>query len=265
MLMDKVEPLDIYFHIGKQIKLEEEFVDNLIEEMEEKKIGLVIFDSLRSVHNADENSSKEMQEVMDQIKRITRKGITVLFTHHNRKKNKFVKGKDESGEDSRGSSAINAAIHGHISCDEEDKDDGKYLVIYQPKLKAKEKLKPFRIQIENYKENKKMKFKYCGDYQSEENELNKATELLTSIFDKEPNGLTIKEINQMGVGSETTVRNAIRMLEVRGRIHSKTRKEAKDLGLPVRSISGKHNQKFYFSIKSDLYPIEEENLGLDNL
>jgi hypothetical protein len=29
MLMDKVEPLDIYFHIGKQIKLEEEFVDNL--------------------------------------------------------------------------------------------------------------------------------------------------------------------------------------------------------------------------------------------
>jgi len=85
MLLEDDGPLPIHFHIGKQIRLNEKFVQQLINEARSKGIRMIVFDSLRSVHDADENSSQEMQKVMNELKRITAAGITVLFTHHNRK------------------------------------------------------------------------------------------------------------------------------------------------------------------------------------
>jgi hypothetical protein len=258
MLMDNPEELPIYFHIGKQIKLTENFVTQLIEEAQKKSIGVIIFDSLRSVHDADENSSKEMQLIMDQLKRITRTGITVLFTHHNRKKAKFNKNKDDSsGEESRGSSAINAGIHGHLSCDEEERDGVKYLVIHQPKLKADEKLKPFVVRIEHDKDNKKMRFIYEGEHQSQEKEFNRTMESLLHIFEETAEGLSLKDFMEMGIGAETTVRLSLKMLVAQGRILAKTYTQVQANKLTIRASGGKHNEKFYFNIKDEVEPAQE--------
>lgn len=259
MLIDEPESLPIYFHIGKQIKLNEAFVDKLIAESKQKNIGFIIFDSLRSVHDADENSSKEMQMIMDQLKKITREGITVLFTHHNRKKSRFG-GKDESGEDSRGSSAINGAVHGHISCEEDERSDGKYLVISQPKLKATEKLKPFELKIEHSRENNKMRFPYVGDFNAKENINSKSKEKIKNVILESSEWLSLKDLVAMEVVGPTTIKSALGILESEMVIKSKNRKEAVRLCLPVRSKNGAHNEKLYFRFTEDGYQEVQETI-----
>ena len=259
MLMDEPESLPVYFHIGKQIKLTETFVDELITEAKDKHIGFIIFDSLRSVHDADENSSKEMQMIMDQLKKITREGITVLFTHHNRKKSRYG-GKDESGEDSRGSSAINGAVHGHISCDEDERNDGKYLVISQPKLKATEKLKPFELKIEHDRENNKMRFLYVGDFNAKESMSSKSKEKIKNLILESNDWLSGKDLVATEVAGATTVKTALNLLEKDMTIQSKTRKEVTKLGLPARSKDGAHNEKLYFRFSDDGYQDIQETI-----
>jgi hypothetical protein len=53
--------LPLYFHIQKEIKLTDEYVEALLEEAREKKVTFMMFDSLRTMHNAKENDSSEMQ------------------------------------------------------------------------------------------------------------------------------------------------------------------------------------------------------------
>lgn len=258
MLMKEIEPLPIYFHINKEIRIKEEFIDALIKEAQEKKVGLIIFDSLRSVHDADENSSQAMQEVMNQLKKITNHGITVLFTHHNRKKSRNG-GNDEGGsEETRGSSVINASIQGHLAIEEVEREEGKYLVIYQPKLKAGAKIAPFEVKVTNDIENKKMTFVYEGEHKAREKILSQARSALFGVYEESKEWLSIKDLVALGIGGETTVRNANRMLEMEKLIQSKSRKEAGLARLPMRSQEGQHNEKVYFRITSQPEENEED-------
>lgn len=246
MLMEEPADLPIYLHIGKQIKITEEFVTELIMEAQLKSIGLMIFDSLRSVHEADENSSQEMQKIMDQLKRISRAGITVLFTHHNRKKPYGGGSKDESGEESRGSSAINAAIHGHLSCEESKHDEQTYLVIRQQKLKADKKLDPFEIRIEHDKTKAKMSFIYDGKYKDHERLETKTKQAIEQFIEKSPSWVGVKDLIDAKLGGGTIVRAALKMLERGGIVRSLKRKEVEQKGLPVANKEGNHNEKLYF-------------------
>jgi putative DNA primase/helicase len=63
--------------------------------------GLVIFDSLKRFHRADENSSTEMSVVMERFLALRDAGATVLLLHH--------AGKDEKNK-FRGSEEIGAAV-----------------------------------------------------------------------------------------------------------------------------------------------------------
>lgn len=246
MLMEEPADLPIYFHIGKQIKITEEFVTELIAEAQLKSIGLMIFDSLRSVHEADENSSQEMQKIMDQLKQISRAGITVLFTHHNRKKPYGGGSKDESGEESRGSSAINAAIHGHLSCEESKHDEQTYLVIRQQKLKADKKLDPFEIRIEHDKTKAKMSFIYDGKYKDHERLETKTKQAIEQFIEKSPSWVGVKDLIDAKLGGGTIVRAALKMLERGGIVQSLERKEVKQKGLPTANNEGNHNERLYF-------------------
>ena len=116
--------MPIFYRVAQGSKLDSEtFVDKLIAEAKDKQIGVIMFDSLRSMHVLDENSSKDMQVVMDKLKKIARENITVVFTHHHRKKGMFSKNDDADA--SRGSSAINAAIRGHLSLEEIEREGGE--------------------------------------------------------------------------------------------------------------------------------------------
>lgn len=146
LLMTQDFDLPIHFHVQKEIKItDESTVKQLLEHAEALDAGLVIFDSLRSVHLAEENSSTEMQDVMEKFKVFNRGGMTVLFTHHNRKGNS--ERRSGGAEDSRGSTSINAAVHGHLSIEPRDENGDTMLIITQQKLKCAAKIPPFKVKV----------------------------------------------------------------------------------------------------------------------
>jgi RecA-family ATPase len=161
----KIQPdLNVFYRVSRGDKLQTDYVDYLIAEAKKLGVGVIFFDSLRAMHDEDENSSMAMQRVMDLFKKITREGITVIFTHHN-KKNTGLSYKSSDAEAIRGSTAINAAISGHISLEEKNKADEKLLIVKHLKSKIGEKLQPFLIKITI---DDGVRFYYAGNYNPRE-------------------------------------------------------------------------------------------------
>ena len=230
-LLGITEPtLDIYFRVAQGAKLEKEFVEKIIEECKALNIGIIMFDSLRAVHDADENDSTTMQGVMDQLKHISRSGITVVVTHHHRKKSMFQKG--DNAEASRGSSAINAALSGHISLDEEDRESGKYLIVRHLKSKAGAKLEPFELKIEVAPGS--VGFVYDGDHESQTKQIDRAKGTILSMLTGDA-WMTIKELTGADTGSKTVIRAALKLLEAEKQVESTTRGELEGQGKKLSS------------------------------
>lgn len=232
----------IYFSTQNQIKLDNETVDEIISMAKARGIGFIIFDSLRSIHDAEENSATEMQKVMDQIKKITNSGITILFTHHNRKKG-FFKNSNSDSEDSRGSTAINAAVHSHLSLEPKKEDGKEYLIVRQAKLKGAKKMEPFRLLINLNKEGNP--FIYEGEYSL--NSHSKIIEKIISLLEaQEGKGISIKSLIAANIIGEHTLRKVLKEMESVKSISSKIWSKVKEEGLPVVSEGTIHNEKFFF-------------------
>ena len=210
MLADEFVGLPIFFHVLEGIKLTDAYVTKLLAEAESKGITMIIFDSLRSVHDKEENSSQEMQSVIDQLKKFTQKGLTVIFTHHNRKKPPFGGNKND-GEETRGSSAINAAVHGHLSLYAQSEKGETFIVARQQKLKADEKINPFELLVSS----SPWGFIY-RPHKDEEREESKVTERVTDALGAEDTWLSVEDLVSLGVGGTSTVRSALRDLVSQG-------------------------------------------------
>jgi hypothetical protein len=141
------ENLNVSFYTQKGIKVNETMIEALLLRAREDNIGVIMFDSFRTIHDADENQSGEIQKIMNELKKLTREGITILMTHHHRKGMAgSSRNRSQTMDDARGSTAISAALHGHISCEEKEIDGVKRIVIHQHKLKADEKMPSFQIE-----------------------------------------------------------------------------------------------------------------------
>lgn len=245
-MIEEVSELGVHFLVGSGFKIDEGAIEKILIEAQSRNVTFVIFDSLRSIHTANENDSGEMQEILDHFKKLTKEGITVLFTHHNRKKAYGKSNNEEQGEDSRGSTAINAGVHGHISCEEKIKEDGKYILISQRKLKCDEKMKPFLVKIDADKTNNKMSFNYIGEFDAKEETLRKNKEYALRFIEKSGKWVSKKEIAVFLGVSETTIAKALQELEKEGLVHSKTKKELDQENIPTNDPDAKHNAKFYF-------------------
>jgi hypothetical protein len=231
--------IEVYLRIAEGAKLEDVYITQLIAEAKALKIGVIMFDSLRAVHDSEENDSTEMQKVLDKLKAIAREGITVIFTHHHRKKGPFEKG--DSPEMSRGSSAINAAISGHLSFEEEERDSGKYVIVRHLKSKAGEKMAPFELKIE--KKGEELTFAYSGDFKSTEKKLVNAKDSV--VRELEGGGWkTAKDFISLGIASKNVVRVALQVLVKEGVIMSMTRRDAIDRKMDVGG-TGKSNELVY--------------------
>lgn len=257
-MIDEVTELGIHFMVGSGFKIDNETIQDVLFEARKRNVTFVVFDSLRSIHSSNENDSGEMQGILDCFKDLTREGITVLFTHHNRKK-PFGKHKDDFGEESRGSTAINAGVHGHISCEEIFKDDGKYLLISQRKLKCDKKMDPFSVKINIDKETNKMNFDYSGTYDAKEETFRKNKELTLSIIGSNDEWLCKKDI-AISIGiKESTLSKVLQELEKERLVISKTKKELEEDNVKIDAPGTKHNAKFYFrKDKSDFLKIAED-------
>lgn len=245
MLVAVADDIPVFLHVEEGLKLTDKVVNALLVEIKAKGIRFVIFDSLRSIHSADENSSNEMQTVMDQLKRITREGVTVLVTHHNRKRARQPGAvKDDLGEEARGSSAINAALHGHLSCEPLDKDGIRYLIISQRKLKGAKKLSPFMVRVEEG--NGRFGLTYQGEYKPAEDAMEKAKQAILSQLDTSDRWLSVKDFFALDVAGQRTIRDALRMLTDAGAIQAKIRSDLERLKASITDSEGKHNEKLYF-------------------
>lgn len=226
------ENLEIFFRTAQGSKLDTGFCKSLITECKTDGITVVMFDSLRAMHDADENSSTAMQPILDNMKMMTREGITVVFTHHHKKKNPFDRG--DTSESSRGSSAINAAISGHISLEEVEKDEGRFLVVRHLKSKVTQKLEPFEIKI-NVSDGK-VGFTHTGVHQDTVHLAKQASEAVYEELRKDSTWMSVKDFTDRKVAQERYARLALTALVKLGLAQKCTRaqleKDRPDLQLP---------------------------------
>ena len=237
--------LPIYFRVANGAKLHKTYVEEIIAECKEKHIRVVMFDSLRSIHEASENDSTEMQKVMEFLKILGREDITVIFTHHHKKKQAFQKAGNADSESSRGSSGINAAINGHISLEERIGDDGlSYIVVSHLKAKDTEKIPPFEIRV--VKEGGKIKFEYAGEQSNGEKqrEMSKA-KLLIHFQNKPSEWCSLKDVFALKMGNEKAVRGALKMLDNEGYILARTRSQLLKTGENIYPLDGTPREVFY--------------------
>jgi RecA-family ATPase len=115
---------------GRSVSLLDERLNRnhqLIEEMKESMMGkrLVIMDTLRRFHSADENSSAHMSEMINVIENIAAEtGAAVLFSHHVNKSS-IVSGQGGEQEAARGSSAITDNIRWQVNLTKMNEKKGK--------------------------------------------------------------------------------------------------------------------------------------------
>jgi hypothetical protein len=244
--------LPMFFRVAQGAKIEDKFIDEVLKECKEKDIKCVMFDSLRSMHEGNENDSTEMQIVLDKFKKLARENITVVFTHHHRKKSMFSKGDD--AEASRGSSAINAAISGHISLDEENRETGKFLVVRHLKSKAGKKEDPIEIKIiENMGH---IEFNYEGQFKSGEGKLMQTKNAIMAVM--EPGAFKlVNDFIELDLAGKSVVRASLNELVRQGTLSCMTRSEAREKKL-VPILGGQPKEKLY------MLPSDEER-ALDDM
>lgn len=246
--------LEIYFRTAQGSKITPEYCSALLDECKKENITVVMFDSLRALHDADENSSTAMQPILDNLKMLTREGLTVIFTHHHKKKNLMDRG--DNSESSRGSSAINAAIFGHISLEEVEKETGTFLVFRHLKSKTTQKLAPFEVRIDR---EDGVKFEMVGDYDDAARVAEKTRNSVYEFIKKngEYHWTSVSEIVKSGISNEKYVRMALKGMLTTGLIFARTKVQLEE-EYPGRAFVGAKNSRFYQISKLD-QDEEQEN------
>lgn len=188
--------LPIHISALTDFKLEDKQVDKTIKFCKDHEITLVIIDSLIRVHNADENSAREMSKVFAQLRKFTKAEIAVLVTQHNRKATQHSTG---GASEMRGSSDILAAVDSHIGV-KRDTKDRFYLTFTQEKQRYDVELEPFQMKFNS--DGTVFRFEYLGTLQKQPD---KSTTLYTIVCEllsehKElASGELLKKIKDKGV------------------------------------------------------------------
>ncbi|OGL22240.1 hypothetical protein A2707_02825 [Candidatus Saccharibacteria bacterium RIFCSPHIGHO2_01_FULL_45_15] len=172
--IEKDTGLPIHISALTDFKLEDEQVDKTIQFCKDNEITLVIIDSLIRVHNADENSAREMSKVFAKLRRFTKAEIAVLVTQHNRKATQHSTG---GASEMRGSSDILAAVDSHIGV-KRDSKDRFYLTFTQEKQRYDVELDPFQMKFNTT--DPIFKFEYLGTFR---NQPDKSAVLLSAVVE----------------------------------------------------------------------------------
>lgn len=140
--------------IGFKIDKPED-IEELKSYIAKNQIDLVIFDSLVRVNSKDENDARQVAEVFNAFKSLTKDGTTVLMTHHHRKQ--AALGRNILSESLRGSSDILAAVDTHLIV-ERNPSDPQSLIFSQNKMRQGEPIRPFEVRIASSKDSFALSF-----------------------------------------------------------------------------------------------------------
>lgn len=184
---------------------------------------VIIFDSLVDLHSKNENSSQEMQALIDLFRGFCRKGITMVLIHHQRKEN-FLSSR-EGGQMLRGSSALQGGIDSLVCVNNTKKTDNLLeFLISQPKLRQGKPNSPFKIKLEEIDE--KMKFEFMENVEDEDRKTMRVKDELLGILEQEMKRKDI--VSLLGTKfSGRTILRALKELKEEGKVES--RKEGKEV------------------------------------
>ncbi len=149
--------LDVYLNSLGEFKLETQKVDHIIRFCLRHKIRVVVMDALIRLHGLDENWSKDMSAINEQLKQFKIKGITVIYLHHLRKTNGKQKN-SHSGQEMRGSGDLMGYLDIQLMINVGE--DKKTITIEQTKCRLAEQLDPFDIKINQQSDH--LSFVYHG-------------------------------------------------------------------------------------------------------
>ena len=100
-IFDNAGDLKIVYEYDKKLIKNDEAIKYINQQIDIHDIDVVTIDPLISIHEADENTNKEMQLVLSVLRTIAReKDVAVHYLHHNRK------GGGDSADDMRGAVAL---------------------------------------------------------------------------------------------------------------------------------------------------------------
>ena len=129
------ENVDIYFLCSEDWIVTAETTDELLKWCKEKEIGLVVLDSLRRLHNEDENDSTTINNIYQHFRKLLLSDISILITHH------LTKGDNPK---MRGSGDIKGCIDAAIIVTEDG--ENKIKLTYD-KSRNFEKIRPMTIEV----------------------------------------------------------------------------------------------------------------------
>lgn len=144
---------------------------------------LVIFDSLRDIHSLNENDSTEAQKLIDYFREFTRKGITIIISHHQRKEGFSVWQKESPTQALRGSSAILGGIDCLLMVEKAEETPEKMaFTITQAKLRQGKNLEPFKVNL--IEEEGIMRWEYKGEIELEAKKVELAKESILKFLEE---------------------------------------------------------------------------------
>jgi archaellum biogenesis ATPase FlaH len=179
--------LPIYTLSLKDFKLSEDSVDKLIQFAKDKDVKLIIFDSLVRIHAVDENDAIKMAGVFNWLKKFNKEGMTVIFTHHNRKQNAI---RSNPSQDMRGSSDILASVDCHLAIERKHKEE--ILTVTQTKLRQGEETRPFKLNIIN--DDSEFKLKFAGEVDEIQDKKSDTKEAIKEILEQTNEPMFKKEL-----------------------------------------------------------------------
>lgn len=183
--LEKEIDLPIFFLALSGFKLSEESVKTIVEFCKQNAVKVIIFDSLIRIHSEDENDAAKMAKVFSFLKQLNKHGLTVIFTHHNRKQSGFAK---NPSQDMRGSSDILASLDCHLAVAR----DKECITITQTKLRQEQEIQPFKIGVINEEDG--FRFEYWGEVEEAQNKKGNTNEAIKNILSQEDRTMYKKEI-----------------------------------------------------------------------
>lgn len=186
-LMEYTPDLTIDFMSQNGVRLDDkEWIERIVQYINETEVGVLILDPLSSFHNADENSSSDMMKVMAGVQEISLTGCSVIIVHHSRK------GVGSSGQNLRGSSALMARADSTIFVEPSGKNIKDEMVISQQKNRNGMKAEAIKVTLVQNGEGAPISLLYEGSAEHRLMKAELAKRVVADILKETP--LTRKEL-----------------------------------------------------------------------
>ena len=190
------EEMDMEFMIEQSWNItNDSHLDWLIKYIKEKRITMVVFDTLTTIHDKEENSASEMREVNKRLLQlIAEANVTVMYLHHHRKP---TPGMPMSQSSSRGSTEIMAKIASHFTLDHigtevvdyenmEHKKTTKQFVLRQEKARRPESVNSIKFEITYDDLVKTTTWEYLGENEAVPAVVQQAHDAILQFFTDHP-------------------------------------------------------------------------------